>query len=56
MLKDELFVAHLTGWPNTSRRRMAKPARAALHELQVTLEADDSTPPGIARPSLCHEQ
>jgi DNA-binding transcriptional LysR family regulator len=40
-LKDELFVRTPDGMSPTPRaERMAKPARAALHELQVTLEAD----------------
>jgi DNA-binding transcriptional LysR family regulator len=41
-LKDELFVRTPDGMCPTPRaERMAKPARAALHELQVTLEADE---------------
>jgi DNA-binding transcriptional LysR family regulator len=41
-LKDELFVRTPDGMCPTPRaERMARPARAALHELQVTLEADE---------------
>jgi DNA-binding transcriptional LysR family regulator len=42
MLKDDLFVRTPDGMRPTPRaERMARPARAALHELQVTLEADE---------------
>lgn len=41
MLKDELFVRTPEGMRPTPRaERMLEPVRAALHELQVTLEAD----------------
>jgi DNA-binding transcriptional LysR family regulator len=41
-LKDDLFVRTPDGMSPTPRaERMAGPARAALHELQVTLEADE---------------
>jgi DNA-binding transcriptional LysR family regulator len=42
MLKDDLFVRTPEGMSPTPRaERMAGPARAALRELQVTLEADE---------------
>src|ERR1700726_3961651 len=42
MLKDELFVRTPDGMSPTPRaERMAEPTHAALHELQVTLEADE---------------
>jgi DNA-binding transcriptional LysR family regulator len=42
MLKDELFVRTPEGMRPTPRaERIATPVRAALQELQVTLEADD---------------
>jgi DNA-binding transcriptional LysR family regulator len=42
MLKDDLFVRTPDGMSPTPRAaRMAGPARAALRELQVTLEADE---------------
>jgi DNA-binding transcriptional LysR family regulator len=42
MLRDDLFVRTPDGMSPTPRaERMAGPARAALHELQVTLEADE---------------
>ena len=42
MLKDELFVRSPEGMNPTPRaERIAEPVRAALRELQVTLEADE---------------
>jgi DNA-binding transcriptional LysR family regulator len=42
MLKDELFVRSPEGMNPTPRaQRIAEPVRAALRELQVTLEADE---------------
>jgi DNA-binding transcriptional LysR family regulator len=41
-LRDELFVRTPDGMSPTPRaERMARPARAALHELQATLEVDE---------------
>jgi DNA-binding transcriptional LysR family regulator len=50
MLNDELFVRTPDGMSPTPRaERMARPARAALHELQVTLEADAFDPSEASR-------
>jgi DNA-binding transcriptional LysR family regulator len=50
MLKDDLFVRTPDGMSPTPRaERMAGPARAALHELQVTLEADEFDAPQASR-------
>jgi DNA-binding transcriptional LysR family regulator len=50
MLKDDLFVRTPEGMSPTPRaERMAGPARAALHELQVTLEADEFDAPQASR-------
>src|SRR5271166_4356766 len=49
-LKDELFVRGPEGMRPTPRaERMAEPVHAALQELQVTLEADESDPAQAAR-------
>jgi DNA-binding transcriptional LysR family regulator len=50
MLKDDLFVRTPDGMSPTPRaERMAGPARAALHELQMTLEADEFDAPRASR-------
>jgi DNA-binding transcriptional LysR family regulator len=50
MLKDDLFVRTPDGMSPTPRaERMAGPARAALRELQVTLEADEFDAPQASR-------
>jgi DNA-binding transcriptional LysR family regulator len=47
---DDLFVRTPDGMSPTPRaERMAGPARAALHELQVTLEADEFDAPQASR-------
>lgn len=49
-LKDELFVRTPEGMHPTPRaERMLAPVRAALQELQVTLEADEFDPLGSSR-------
>lgn len=50
MLKDELFVRTPEGMRPTPRaERIAEPVRAALQELQVTLEADEFVPAESSR-------
>jgi DNA-binding transcriptional LysR family regulator len=50
MLKDELFVRSPDGMNPTPRaERIAEPVRAALRELQVTLEADGFVPAQSSR-------
>src|SRR5579863_228767 len=49
-LKDDLFVRSPEGMRPTPRaERMVGPVRAALQELQVTLEADEFDPSGSSR-------
>jgi DNA-binding transcriptional LysR family regulator len=49
-LKDDLFVRSPDGMRPTPRaERMVGPVRAALQELQVTLEADEFDPSGSSR-------
>lgn len=50
MLNDELFIRSPEGMNPTPRaERIAEPVRAALRELQVTLEVDEFFPAGSSR-------